>query len=355
MGVDILMDSGAFSAMTKGEVIELDEYIEYIKKCGDNISAHISLDVIGDGDKTYDNWQYMRSKGLDPIPTYHLGTDPKYLQRYLKETDYIGLGGVAGVTTSRTVRETFNALWNNYLTDKKGLPLCKIHGMGITDVRIVAGYPWYSIDSSTWLMTSRRGIIIVPQLSSGKAPDYSVAKRVEVSTKSPHRKRRGQHIENLGSLQKALLLNFIHSKGFILGSSKQNEFGETLSKENGKEDIIERGLSNDYIPRDYINVDFFLELEKSLLNWPWSWPNGKVTYQLQIFDEYAIEKKSTSKNKFTKDRTRIYLAGEGVKEVDTYHVVNDKGMDYRRMLSYPFRRAKVVKDFQPIFDEEKNV
>ena len=350
MQLDILMDSGAYSAMTKGEVIEIDKYIKFIKDCGTNITEHISLDVIGDGAETYKNWTYMKKKGLNPIPTYHLSTDIKYLERYIKETPYIGIGGVAGITTSRTARETFNTLWKEVLTDSDGLPLVKIHGMGITDVAILADFPFFSIDSSTWLMASRRGIIIIPGLDS-KEPDYFQAKRVEVSSKSPHRKKRGQHLENLGEFQKKMIMDFITEKGFIIGSSHQNEFGETLNKENGKEDIIERGICNDWFPRDCLNVNFFLNLEERLKEWPWSWPSKKTTYQLQLLSDYDnVDKKAIMK--FPKCRTKIYLAGEGVKEYDIFSYIRGAGFNtYRRMLAYPFRKAKVLKDFNPLFEE----
>jgi len=350
MKLDILMDSGAYSAMTKGVEIDIDKYIQFIKDCGDKITAAVSLDVIGDGAATYSQWKYMKKKGVNTIPTYHLSTDVKYLERYIEETDYIGVGGVAGVTTSRTSRETFNVLWKEMLTDSDGMPLCKIHAFGITDVTILADFPFYSIDSSTWLMTSRRGIIIIPGLD-GKEPDYFQAKRVEVSSKSPHRKKRGQHLENLGDMQKEMIMNFITEKGFIIGSSHQNEFGETLNKENGKEDIIERGLCNDWFPRDCLNINFFLNLEEKLKSWPWSWPSKKTTYQLQLVSTYDSLNKTPTK-RFPKDRTRIYLAGEGVKEYDIFSYIREAGFNnYRRMLAYPFRKAKVLKDFNPLFEE----
>jgi hypothetical protein len=353
MHVDILMDSGAYSVMTKGEEINIDKYIQFIKDCGTNITAAISLDVIGDGDETYSRWKYMQRKGVETIPTYHLSTDVKFLERYIEETDYVGIGGVAGVTTSRTAREAFNMLWREVLTDSDGFPLVKIHAMGITDVTILTDFPFYSIDSSTWLMTSRRGIIIIPGLDS-KEPDYLQAKRVEVSSKSPHRKKRGQHLENLGEMQKEMIMNFITEKGFIIGSSKQNEFGETLNNEKGKEDIIERGLCNDWFPRDCININFFLNLEERLKSWPWSWPSKKTSYQLQLTSAYDSNI-AVPKRNFPKGKTRIYLAGEGVKEYDIFSYIRGAGFtNYRRMLAYPFRKAKVLKDFNPLFEEIKN-
>ena len=192
------------------------------------------------------------------------------------------------------------------------------------------------------------------RLKALSAKNNSQAKRVEVSSKSPHRKKRGQHLENLGDMQKEMIMKFITEKGFIIGSSRQNGFGETLNNEKGKEDIIERGLCNDWFPRDCLNINFFLNLEEKLKSWPWSWPSKKTTYQLQLTSNYG-NKDKTPTREFPKGKTRIYLAGEGVKEYDIFSYIRGAGFNnYRRMLAYPFRKAKVLKDFNPLFEEIKN-
>jgi len=346
--VDIIVDSGAFSVFTKGKVIDMDAYITYIKKWEKYLTAHIVLDVIGDAEGSMTNYKIMRDAGLNPIPIYHLHEPEEYLYEYMRMTDYIGVGGVASRMTARNNKILFDSFWKK-VVDKNGLPKVKVHGMGITDVDVMTRYPWASLDSSTWLMTSRRGILIAPKFENGK-PNPFKAKRIEVSTKSPHRQHYGQHIENLSKFQRDKLLGYIHSLGFKMGTSRRDKNGVTLNKENGREAIIEKGLSNNYIQRDYFNLNFFLELEKALPDWPWSWPNEKISQQLSVFDT-PITTNDVPGRRFRKTRTRIYLAGEGVKEADTFEVVKSKGCVYRRMLSFPFRKVKGLKDIVPFFDQ----
>jgi len=62
--LNIMIDSGAFSAYTLGVVINIDEYIkylEYLDSLGFPFYA-IQLDVIGNGQKTYENMLYMMEK-----------------------------------------------------------------------------------------------------------------------------------------------------------------------------------------------------------------------------------------------------------------------------------------------------
>jgi hypothetical protein len=44
----VFLDSGAFSSYTKNTVIDIDNYIRYIKDNDDNLELYSCLDVIGD-------------------------------------------------------------------------------------------------------------------------------------------------------------------------------------------------------------------------------------------------------------------------------------------------------------------
>src|SRR4051812_44347063 len=84
--MSILLDSGAYSAWTKGVVIDLPSYIQFIKKHRRMLAGYVNLDVIPgqDGRRPHDreqieaaarasyrNLQLMRDAGLTPIPVFH--------------------------------------------------------------------------------------------------------------------------------------------------------------------------------------------------------------------------------------------------------------------------------------------
>src|SRR5216684_8012262 len=105
--VRLMLDSGAYSAWVKNEVLSIDHYISYIKKYQHLIDTYVVLDVIpgqpgiaptqAEGDAaalaTYDNFRRMRDAGLDPIPVFHQGERFDVLERYLvqEQCDYIGV------------------------------------------------------------------------------------------------------------------------------------------------------------------------------------------------------------------------------------------------------------------------
>lgn len=153
---DIFLDSGAFTAFTQGEVIDIDEYINYIKKNKDSFQVYANLDVIGDSEATYKNWMYMKSKGTDPLPVIHYGSDKKYFDLYFKKhkVDYLALGGLVPYTRRRTDLKKW--LDHCFSLIKEYWPV-KIHLFGVTTPWVLRNYPAYSCDSTGWLYAGKRG------------------------------------------------------------------------------------------------------------------------------------------------------------------------------------------------------
>jgi len=163
----IFLDSGAFTAWSRGKVINIDDYISFIYKYKDTIDVYANLDVIGSPEKTWENQMIMEKAGLLPLPVFHTPfEDVKWLQRYIEQGyDYIALGGMAGGTISKTrIIKHLNSVFPNLLCDQEGLPKVKVHGFGMTALQLVYKYPWYSVDSASWqLRGSAYGLVDVPR------------------------------------------------------------------------------------------------------------------------------------------------------------------------------------------------
>lgn len=160
--MDVALDSGAFSIDSgKASNLTIEEYAEYLKRSGDRYSMRFTFDKIMDGKRSYQNWLWLRKQGLDVVPVYHIGTPEKYLVRYLKQTDFISTGGVAAMHRN-LLHKDMRYIWEKYLTDKKGQPLCKVHGLGITSARIMYAFPWYSVDSTSALLLGANGKAYLP-------------------------------------------------------------------------------------------------------------------------------------------------------------------------------------------------
>lgn len=154
----LFLDSGAFSVYnSKKEEINLNSYIDFIFKNQKDIYVYASLDVIGNGKRTYDNYIEMKKVGLNPIPCFHCGENKNYLFKYADYTDYIALGKLAFVNKKNRV--SFLEEIFTYFPDNKKIGF---HGFGINDEDILLNYPWKSVDSSSVHMLARYGAIYSP-------------------------------------------------------------------------------------------------------------------------------------------------------------------------------------------------
>lgn len=196
-GRKVFLDSGAFSAFTKGVEVDLPKYCEYIKRNKD-IIEHVDgtllasvLDGIGDPLKTWQNQLAMEQLGVRPLPCFHYGEDERYLEWYIANYDYITLGGMVPISTPQ-LKLWLDRIWEKYLTDGSGRPRIKVHGFGLTTVSLMERYPWYSVDSSSWIQIAHRGgMLLMPE-----------ARLISVSNRSPQRRVEGQHIDTLTPLQR---------------------------------------------------------------------------------------------------------------------------------------------------------
>ena len=95
---NIFLDSGAYSAFTKKVVIDIQEYISFIKRYKEHLTVYSVLDVVGDPSGTWKNQMIMEKAGLEPLPCFHYGENLKYLKKYIDNYEYISLGGMVPIS-----------------------------------------------------------------------------------------------------------------------------------------------------------------------------------------------------------------------------------------------------------------
>jgi hypothetical protein len=174
----ILIDSGAYTARHQGVEIDLDAYIAFLKRNAAQINEYINLDTIPDGHKTeeaaaaksYANQQAMKAAGLKPIPVFHQDESFRWLGRMLADDEkYIAVApATKGYHAMGWLDDVFHII-----SDSKGHPLVKVHGLGITTPILLRRYKWASVDSATWLKQSGFGQIPIPMIYRNGTPDYS--------------------------------------------------------------------------------------------------------------------------------------------------------------------------------------
>jgi len=281
MGTNIIIDSGAYSAKTQNIKIDIDEYIDWLEENQDVCDKYFSLDVIGNGDKSYQNFLYMRMKGLDPIPVWHAETDEKFLELYLEVCDYIAIGAISVMSNERT-SNSLDKVWKKYLTDDDYMPIVKVHGFGLTSLSMMTMYPWYSVDSTSWVQFGRYGVILIPHTRKMNTEwVYNENPHIIcVSARSPQRSNQYKHISTFSEGNKKKFIEYIEHMGFKLGSSDVDDSGP-----KPKETIIEEGVSNNHLLRDEINMLYYLNVEKSMPPWPW-----RYTPKTHTADIFNVEK-----------------------------------------------------------------
>lgn len=290
--VDLFLDSGAFSAWTQGVEVKIDDYIQFIKDHEDVIDVYANLDVIGIGGKqpnkltaemTLKNQKIMEAAGLKPMAVFHFGEPFKYLEYYLKRNDYIALG-VAG-NSGKKIQPWLDECFSKYICDENGYPKRKIHGFAVTSLSNMIRYPWFSVDSTSWVVTGRTGFIYVPRFRNGKWLYDENSWKIAVSNQSPSMREIGKHITTMSPKNQEIALHYITDKGYKIGKSSFKTEDQTYkladnerwaqkkpkdkSAKRRVEIIEEDGISNRYQLRDEMNIIYFLDLEKTIPPWPW--------------------------------------------------------------------------------------
>ena len=184
----VFLDSGAYSMFTQGVKIDLKTYAKFIHRHHDIIDVVANLDAIGAGQEqvNYDRQKALESEGCMVLPVHHVRDADKWLERYIDEGyGYICLGGMVPETTPY-LREWLDHVWHRYLTDKDGRPRVKVHGFGLTATSLMFRYPWFSVDSTAWVMTSQFGGIMLDMPHGDFKIDFSARSKKQMDINSWH-------------------------------------------------------------------------------------------------------------------------------------------------------------------------
>jgi hypothetical protein len=213
----VFLDSGAFSAMSRGSKIDMDKYCAYIEQHREALACYAALDVIGDWRATAVNLDVMLQRGLRPVPCFHRGSPWEELDRIAREHEYIALGGMVGGEGKRgttTEDDLSPHLDRCFAIIKRHWPV-KVHVFGVVAQWVLEKYPLYSADSSSAIMGAGMGRVSqfkggrlrsMPWTEYGQAThDGAVMDgvgRTEGRSKSAHPGRRKRNIEAMLALER---------------------------------------------------------------------------------------------------------------------------------------------------------
>lgn len=263
----------------------VDDYAEFIKLHKNEIDIYVSVDVVYNSELSWKVQKYLENTHkLNPMPVFHCFEDFKWLKKYIDNYDYIGLGGLAGKIGKQTwVKVMGDPAFNLICDAPDRMPRVKTHGFAVASPELFVKYPWFSIDSASWVIYGKYGGIVIPRKKNGKY-DYSLPPYlIKTSWRNHHINKPGTHIDNITEIQKRSLLEYLETRNICLGLSEYRqeekdyrlkEWEFWLDKEKGiVEIIIENGVCNDYRKRDIVNLYYFLDMEKQVPDYPWPFYN----------------------------------------------------------------------------------
>lgn len=155
----MLLDSGGFTIRTKGKFLPVESFAEYLNE--NQIRFAFNLDTRS-LEETWSNQEFLeKNTSTYIIPIFHLQTWKLKRWEYMDRCLQYPYFAIAGLTTERDYN-VMNDFFHFVYSRTK--PMQKIHALGKTQPKIVKKWPFYSVDSTSWLAFSRYA---KPLLESG--------------------------------------------------------------------------------------------------------------------------------------------------------------------------------------------
>lgn len=275
----LFLDSGAFTMrqlsakfeMETGrpwkEFYDTDEFWDYanryaafVKEHRKGIDLYANIDAIPDPELSWRNQQYLESLGIKPVPVIHLGTGMKWLRHYI-DLGYplIGLGGLiakGGFGTNGAAHKWLSECFSVICDTKDRLPIVRTHGFGLAGP-LAFHFPFWSVDSTRWVMPGSFGAIVVPQRRKGEFVFDEEPHVLYICDESPLiGKGKGRHFVNLSRAEQQTVLDWLAFIGL--------EMGEGPTK-----DPITLGVKNARRLRIMETLLYYEHLRKHIPKYPW--------------------------------------------------------------------------------------
>ena len=142
------LDSGAYTAWTKGDEVDVVGYGEWARKWLEHPGCDWALAPDSIDGSEVENDALLSTFG-DMVPVWHLHESLDRLVRLCNEWPRVAFGSsgqFAHVSTPQWWGRMAEAL--DLVTDREGRPICKLHGLRMLDSVIFAHVPFASADST---------------------------------------------------------------------------------------------------------------------------------------------------------------------------------------------------------------
>lgn len=151
----MLIDSGAYTAFTKGLAITVDEYAEFLTTWAGEWDHAVTLDVIGNPVRTRENTRKLHQMGIPVMPVFTRGDGLKEFDAMVRESGYVCIGGLNQMDRPHQLART--KMLQRRASDLGG----DIHALGIASMPLLREARPFSSDASTPAVGARYGNVLV--------------------------------------------------------------------------------------------------------------------------------------------------------------------------------------------------
>lgn len=254
-----------------------DSYAGFIKKMEGTETGVLvaNIDAISNPDLTWEIQRFFEEEhGVRPVPIVHYGTPMKYVDRYI-EYPLLGVGGL-GQGVSRHEYFSWADKFFIHICPKENnyLPMIRTHGFAMTSWELMCRYPWWSVDSATWVKLSAYGWLYIPRwtekgfrfdrapmmVNFSRRPGKDFEEREGMvervgSPPAPRQMERLKHYDNSTPTVKENVERWLDRIGVKMGQVRRG--GD------------EFGVSSHHRARSIANLTYLKDLEESRPKWPY--------------------------------------------------------------------------------------
>ncbi len=226
---EIMLDSGAFSAWSKGDTVTREElvrkYDELLEAYASDFKAFhlINLDVIpGERGRNATpeemdealrlsdvNFEELNKRYGDIVlPVFHQGEPIDRLQEVVQQNpSYIC------VSPRNDLSEIYRREWAQMVHANVSRDVMT-HGLATTGALMMSRVPWGSVDSATWVMIAAMGQVSL--YANGRL------RNITISRESPDKPNLGKHFDSFVPEQKAAVVALVEEVGATIQEVSEN-------------------------------------------------------------------------------------------------------------------------------------
>lgn len=230
-GVKVFLDSGAFTLQQdascdwRAAKAYMATYLGFLREYVNQLDVCVTVDWRRDGKIVREATRWFQDQSMEVMPVYHGETSIDNLVE-LCDLGYKWIGvSKADSATQIQLQRFYSRVF--YYAEKYNV---KIHGLSETSLNMIR-HPFYSVDSTTWLQDSGRGLIL--------QVDRLRRKLIRIYISDDH--RRGK---------------FEHWKSFT------PDYRQKIREQMEAWGFDEEGIRADHLERTAFNARVFVELLK---------------------------------------------------------------------------------------------